>query len=404
MPRLNRVILFDSRHYNGISTVQRLLTPLSAAGEVWSQWSRGAGKSAFRTDRVLRVFPSFTISRAVPLLRGGLRAGRRAGMSMLATLLIMAGLAQPGWSRPAPGATPLAQASNLIEWGRWKEARDRLTEALRQSPQSPELMAYQAHVFVGFGDDDAALDLAQQAVKLDGQCAICHLYLGEAMGERAKHMNRFRAVIQLHHIRKELETALQLAPKNGDVRWGWINFDLDVPAAVGGSPTDAARHADVLERIDPVDGHIAHATIDLATGHPKEAMAEYQKSAHDYPNDPRGNFYVGLTLFQEGQFTAAQPYLDKARTLQPQSALYIGYYAANLVHLRHQEQARAVITAALRRFPNSRLGDYLVAQALHAIGQNFDWARQLLTSYLAVPAEPDQPTHADAQQLLSALG
>lgn len=337
------------------------------------------------------------------MLRRSVLAGRRTGLVLLSLALSVAGLAPPGWSHPAVADSPLTRAANLLEWGRWKEARDLLAQALKQSPQNPELMAYQAHVLVGFGDDDA-YDLAEQAVRLDGQCAICHLYLSEAMGERAKHMSRFRAVLQIRHIRKELQTALQLAPQNGDVRWGWINFDLDVPAAVGGNPADAARQADALERIDPVDGHIAHATIDLATGHPNDAMAEYQKAAHDDPSDPRGNFYVGLTLFQEKKYIAAQPYLEKARTLQPQSALYIGYYAANLVHLHRQEQARAVIDAALQRFPNSRLGDYLVAQALHAIGQNFDWARQLLTSYLSVPAEPDQPTHADAQQLLSALG
>lgn len=337
------------------------------------------------------------------MLRRGLRSGWRQGLSLLLAVLTVSALVCTAWSRPVPTATPLTRAANLIEWGRWKEARDLLAQELQKAPHNPKLMAYQAHVLIGFDEVDAALDLAQQAVKLDSQCAICHLYLSEAMGERARHMNRFRAIMQVHHIHKELETAVQLAPLNGDVRWGWINFDLDVPSAVGGSTSDAVHQADLLERIDPVDGHIAHATIDLATGHPDDAMAEYQKAAHDYPNDPRGNFYVGLTLFKQGQYAAAQPYLDKARMLQPQSALYIGYAAANLVHLHHQAQARTIINAALQRFPNSRLGDYLVAQALHAIGQNFEWARQLLTSYLAVPPEPDQPTHADAQQLLSTL-
>lgn len=392
MPRLNRVILVNNRHYNGTSMVQHCPAPLSgSAGSDLARWV--GARCRPRTDRVFILLFS-TMKRTL----------RTMGASVLLVALIVAGLARPVWPQPASGTTTLTRAANLLEWGRWKEARDLLTHALQHAPQNPELMAYQAHVLLGFGQADEALDLAQQAVKLDGQCALCHLYLSEAMGEKARHMNRFRAVVQIHHIHKELETALQLAPRNGDVRWGWINFDLDVPSAVGGSTSDAVRQADALEGIDPVDGHIAHATISLATGHPNEAMAEYQKAARAFPNDPRGNFYVGLTLFQKGQFAAAQPYLDRARTLQPQSALYIGYYAATLVHLHRQEQARAVIDAALQRFPNSRLGDYLVAQALHAIGQNFEWARQLLTSYLAVPSEPDQPTHADAQQLLSALG
>lgn len=303
-----------------------------------------------------------------------------------------------------PRTGPLAQAANLVEWGRWKEARDVLAAALQQDPANAELMAYDAHVLISFGEVDQALQLAKQAVKQDGKCATCHLYLSEAMGEKAKHMSRVRALMELHHIRQELQTALQLGPGIGDVHWGWINFELAIPAAVGGSAVRASQEADALARIDPVDGRIAHATIDLATGHPNQAMDQYQQAARDYPKDPRGIFYVGLTLFQRGQFEAARPYLEKAQLLQPQSALYAGYYAASLVYLKRQEEARAILESARQRFPDSRLGDYLVAEALRKEGQNFDWARQLLSAYLAVPTEPDQPSHGEAQQLLSALG
>lgn len=331
---------------------------------------------------------------------------------------------RPGWLKPffvflslflltlapvvsaaqATAQDALHQAANLVEWGRWKEARDVLSAALQKEPNNAPLMAYDAHVLISFGDVDEALHLAKQAVKLDSQCATCHLYLSEALGERARHMNRMRALMQLHHIRQELETALQLGSNIGDVHWGWINFELDIPAAVGGSAQRAGQEADALARIDPVDGHIAHATIDLSTGHPNQAMAEYEQAARQYPKDPRGIFYVGLTLFQRGQHAAALPYLEKAQDLQPQSALYAGYYAANLVYLKRQNDARAVLDSARRRFPDSRLGDYLVAEALRKEGQNFDWARQLLSAYLAVPPEPDQPSRGQAEQLLSALG
>ncbi|MGH9205875.1 MAG: hypothetical protein ACRD1G_04865, partial [Acidimicrobiales bacterium] len=100
----------------------------------------------------------------------------------------------------------------------------------------------------------------------------------------------------------------------------------------------------------------------------------------------------------------AAPYLQRALALNPESALYSGYQAANLVHLTKLEQARVVILAAQKVHPESRLGAYLVAQALHETGQDFVWAKQLLALYLDVPPEPDQPSLADARTLMSALG
>src|SRR5690348_4921349 len=119
MPRLNHVRLSDSRHYNGIFIVQRCLTPLSGPGTSEPPASGRAGQSAVRIDRVSRDSLAFILKFTGPF--------RATGASMLLAALLLTALARPGWSMPAPPATPLTQAANLIEWGRWKEARDLLT-------------------------------------------------------------------------------------------------------------------------------------------------------------------------------------------------------------------------------------------------------------------------------------
>lgn len=298
----------------------------------------------------------------------------------------------------------LQQAGNLLEWGRWKEARQLLTASLGQDPNNPRLLAYSAHVLVGFGDYVAALAQAKQAVDLDQQCALCHLYLSEALGERAKHMSRFRALLQLGKIKKQLELASTLNPNLPDVHWGWINFNLEVPAAAGGSTGNALQQAGRLALVDPVDGYIARAAIDLAANHNQQALQEYLEAARKYPNDPRGLFYAGLTYFQQRQYATAAPYLARAAKLQAQSSLYSAYYAAVLVFLQREAEARGVLQASLALHPDSRLGDYLVAQALKQTGRNFDWAKELLQHYLATAPEPDQPTRDDAARLLASLG
>lgn len=279
-----------------------------------------------------------------------------------------------------------------------------LAAALSREANNPELLAYQAHVLVGFGADEEALKLAKQSVSLDANCALCHLFLSEALGEKAKHMGKMRALLALHKIRKQLELATQLGPNLPDVHWGWINYNLEVPAAAGGSTAQAMRQAEAIAPQDPVDSRIARASVYLALGQQEQAMQQYRLAAQEHPEDPRGVFYVGLTLFQRDDFAGAEPWLKKALTLQPESSLYAGYYAANLVRLGEPTRAREVLAASAPRHPDSRLSDFLVAKALKTIGENFAWARQLLDSYLATAPEPDQPTHQDARALLASLG
>ncbi len=325
---------------------------------------------------------------------------RHITRALILPLLFLAAFPALAWAQQSP---TLNHVNDLIEWGRWKEARDLMWEALRAHPNDAQLLAQQAHILTAFGNVDQALSLARRAVAADGNCALCHLYLSEAKGEQVRRMSKFRALLNLPRIRRELKLADQLNPGLANVHWGLINYNLEVPAAAGGDINKARQQAAQLAKIDPVDGHIAEASIDIATGHNTSAFREYQQAAHDYPKDPRGLFYTGMTLFQQAQFSAALPYLQQAWKLQDQSALYAAYLSADLVHLKQQAQAYRIVQQAQKNFPNSRLPDYLTAKALKDVGQNFDWARQLLQDYLAVPAEPDQPSWDEARKLLSAL-
>src|SRR6185437_14201031 len=132
-------------------------------------------------------------------------AGRIAAVLVLAA---MAAVAAPASTPPADPT--VRRAADLVEWGRWQEAR-----------------------------------------KL----------LAEAVAERAEGMNQFHALLVLPRMKKQLEKATALDPNSGDVQWAWIDLDLGLPAAAGGSTSEAMKHADRLSEIDPVDGRLARASI-----------------------------------------------------------------------------------------------------------------------------------------------
>lgn len=298
------------------------------------------------------------------------------------------------------------QASDYLEWGRLKEAKSLLASALAEpaNQQNAPLIALYSHVMIQFGEMRAGMDLARRAVALDKNCAACHLYLFEAMADKAKTYSQMHALLQLPKLKKQLETAAALDPMLGDVQWGWIDLDLQLPKALGGGEAAALEHADKLRQIDPVDGRLARASIFESSGENDAALTEYRAAAREHPDDPRGVFALGQALYKRGAYTDAEPYLARALLLNPKSALYSGYQAAALTRLKKLADARRVLEAAAARHPESRLGDYLVAEALHADGADFPWARQLLTNYLAVPPEPGQPSADQARVLLGQLG
>src|SRR6185437_580760 len=304
---------------------------------------------------------------------------RLAGPMVAVLVLVGCGAAAAAASTP-PSDPVVRRAADLVEWGRWQEARKLLADALAQpaNARNAPLIAYYAHVLLKFGDLRAGTDQAKRAVALDDACASCHLYLFEATAERAQGMNQFRALLVLPRMKKQLEKATALDPGSGDIQWAWIDLDLALPSAAGGSSADAMKHADRLGEIDPVDGRLARASIYASLKQPEQELAQYRLAAEDHPDDPRGLFALGQALYQRGDFAAAAPPLAKAYAMNPASALYSGYHAASLVHEKKLPQARAVLDAAQAQHPDSRLGDYLCAEALRQTNHDFAWAKQLL--------------------------
>ncbi len=334
-----------------------------------------------------------------------MRKGERTGWLRVAVAVLVLGLAAWAANHPTAQTSTLAQAERLVDWGRLKQARSLLQTASNDAgnQSNAPLLAYLGHIEARFGNLQAARALTDKALKLDQACASCHLYRFEALARHAETLSQFRALLKLHAIKKQLQKAEQLDPHMGDVQWGWIRFDLAVPASLGGGSGDALKHAAVLSRIDPVDGHLARASIFTSQGKSQEALAEYRAAAQEYPNDPQALFALGKALYQQGDYSAAAGLLDRAWKLDPASAFYGAYHAADLVRLGQSQQAQAVLQTAQQQHPDSRLGDFLTAQALADTGQNFAWAKQLLARYLAVPPEPEQATAADARKLLASL-
>jgi tetratricopeptide (TPR) repeat protein len=131
--------------------------------------------------------------------------------------------------------------------------------------------------------NDAAVE-CQQAVTLDGQNAMYHLWLARSLGEKADGAPFWQAYGLAKRARMEFEQAVKLDPRNAEALADLGEFYNEAPGVVGGGTDKAQGVAARLDRIDPARAHelragIAEQNRDFVTAE-REMRAAIAESPH----------------------------------------------------------------------------------------------------------------------------
>ena len=325
-------------------------------------------------------------------------SGRLRAFALLALVLTAAVVAS--------AATP----DQLVDNGRFKQARTVLEQQLRSHPNDAHLFWLSARVHRAFGDIQGALALAQKAVQLDPKNADYHLTCAELEGRIAQQSNMMKQLILVRTIRKELDTAAQLDPKNVDAQWGLLQFYWMAPSIAGGDKAKARALASEIAKLDPVQGFSAEGQFAADDKNFVQAEKSYRKAVDAYPKsyDARMNLANFYMLPEQKKFDQAE---EQFRAAMKIDAAKIEPYSGLATIYTKQEQWQKL--------------DGLLAQSEHEIGDNlapyFESARVLmennkdlqraelyLRKYTSQEAEGNAPTigvaHWRLGQVLDRLG
>jgi Tfp pilus assembly protein PilF len=193
-------------------------------------------------------------------------------LRMLAAVAVLT-MAIPGRA----DRTGLAEADADLQAGR----ADAAIAVLGGLP-SPEANSALAHnlrcrvLFVLEQWTDAANE-CQQAVSLEPQDSMYHLWLGRALGEKADAAPFWQAYGLAKHARMEFERSVALDPRNAEALADLGEFYDEAPGIVGGGTRKAQTVATRLDRIDPARAHELRAGI--AQENRDFAMAERELRA-----------------------------------------------------------------------------------------------------------------------------
>ncbi|MGA3080743.1 MAG: hypothetical protein ABSD44_05090 [Terracidiphilus sp.] len=202
--------------------------------------------------------------------------------------LILAGLAltaSASLSASAGGGkvSRIAQAGAALQAGEADQALS-ILNVLAQPGGSAEAYNLRCRVLYTLELWDQAANDCEQAVKLDGQNSVDHLWLGRALGEKASRASFLSAYSLAKRVRGEFEEAARLDARNAEALADLGEFYFSAPGVVGGGTDKAEGVAAQLDKIDPVRahelrGHIAEERKDYGTAE-RELKQAIAVSAH----------------------------------------------------------------------------------------------------------------------------
>lgn len=295
-----------------------------------------------------------------------------------------------------------ATPEKLIEAGHWKRARALVEKRLRDAPDDANANFLLSQIRYAFGDRDSPLPLAEKAVRLDPSVARYHRQLAEVQGIQAQRAGIFQQLGLARRFRKEIDTALELDPRDVQAQRDLLEYYLVAPGIVGGDTKKAEALARRIAALDASEGFLARARIAEFRKDQAQTDAMLRRAAEARP--PSYKAQMALAQFdlspRHHDESAAEALAKAAINLECGRVTAYGILAAIYARRADWSALDAILASAATAVPDDGSPYYRAAEQLLADGRDAPRAEKYLRIYLAHEPEGNQPTAADAHAKL----
>ncbi|MEO8096404.1 MAG: tetratricopeptide repeat protein [Acidobacteriota bacterium] len=255
------------------------------------------------------------------------------------------------------------RAYQLYQKTEYKQSLALLRSAPRQDSDSTLLIGKN---YYGLGDYKDATDALEKAAALAPKSSEIQGWLGRAWGRRADTSMALLAPHYAGKARDAFETAVQLDPNNHDALDDLFEYYMAAPGFLGGG----------IDKAEALARHIA--SLDAAWGQRVQAQI----------------------LLDRKDFNSAEQHLRQAVELAPKQVGRVLDLAKYLARRGRTQESDAVFAEAAKIAPQDPEVVFARAKTLIEQKRNLPDARRLLEQYMSLSLTPENPSRAEAAELL----
>jgi len=279
----------------------------------------------------------------------------------------------------------------LIEAGHFKKARSLVQAGLTRNPNDAHALYNMSRIKRAFGDKEAAIDLAQQAVKLDAKNSDYHCQVAELNGEKAQTAGMFQQIRLARVMKNEGETALSLNPKNAECLSAMVTFYLEAPGIVGGDKQKAREFIDRLLTLDSVEGNFAQVEYAQHEKQMDKIEGFYLKAVEGNPLSYRAHSALGSFYLNEKKFDLAARHAREALKIDPFEGAAYALLAAVYANQERWKELDAILDQAEAKVPDDLNPTFQAGRTLLLAGKDLPRAERYFRKYLTPEPEGGTP-------------
>lgn len=323
-------------------------------------------------------------------------------MRRAALLVLLLPALASGQSGPAVGA--VATPRQHFEARRFDEARAGFQGELAKNRNDANALYYLGRIADAQDRSGEAVDWFEKAVKQEPNNALYHFWLGNALGDEAQKASKLRQPFLARRVKSEFERAVALDPALLEPRLGLVSFYSMAPGIVGGSMEKAQEQADEIVKLNPLRGHLAHASLAQRRKDLAAEEAAYTAATAAAPDSAQGYYSLAAFYRRQSRWADAFATYERLQAAKPDEALARAAWGFTAAQSGTQmEKGEREIKFFLANQP-ADVAPQNVAGAHFRLGQIYektgrkDQARQEYGETLKL-----NPQHAEAKKALDAL-
>ncbi len=321
---------------------------------------------------------------------------------MLHRLILSSMLVAVGASRANAQCSPSVQ--RLVADLAYDQARAAEQAALKQNSSNDAALHCLGAIDMAMGKPGDAAAWFEKAIKANEKVSAHHLWLANSLGEQAPTMSKLKLPFLARRIKSEFDKAAQLDPVSIDARQGLIQFYSRAPSVMGGSMVKAKEQAHEIERLNPVRGYLAMASLLQREKNVDGAERELLAAVAAVPDSIVASYSLAAFYQTVRRWPDAFAVYDSIMTARPGELMAHFQYgrAAALSAIntdRGEHELKLFIAQATDSVPSvTRSGAHTRLGTIYALQGKRDAARAEYQTALSI-----NPTNTEAKRALAAM-